>query len=59
MVPFLPHAMDDARTMFGENWWPYGLEANHECLARMARYAHEQGLTPHVLAPEQLFEEPI
>jgi 4,5-dihydroxyphthalate decarboxylase len=57
MVPFLPHAMDDAREMFGENWWPYGLEANHECLARMARYAHEQGLTPHVLAPEQLFAE--
>jgi 4,5-dihydroxyphthalate decarboxylase len=57
MVPFLPHAMDDARATFGENWWPYGLEANHECLARMARYAHEQGLTPNVLAPEQLFAE--
>jgi 4,5-dihydroxyphthalate decarboxylase len=55
MLPFLPHAMDDMRAMFGENWWPYGLEANYECLARMARYAHEQGLTPEVVAPEAMF----
>lgn len=57
MLPFLPHAMDDARAIFGENWWPYGLEDNYDCIARMARYAHEQGLTPQVLAPEALFEE--
>ncbi|MFT5174920.1 MAG: 4,5-dihydroxyphthalate decarboxylase [Gammaproteobacteria bacterium] len=57
MIPFLPHAMDDAREMFGDNWWPYGLDANYECIARMARYAFEQGLTPRVLQPEELFEE--
>lgn len=57
MVPFLPHAMDDARAVFGENWWPYGLEANYECLARMTRYAHEQALTPRLLSPEELFEQ--
>lgn len=57
MVPFLPHAMDDAREMFGEDWWPYGIDANHECLSRMARYAHEQGLTPRVVAAEEMFGE--
>lgn len=57
MIPFLPHAMDDAREMFGDNWWPYGLDANYECIARMARYAYEQGLTPRVLQPEELFAE--
>jgi 4,5-dihydroxyphthalate decarboxylase len=56
MVPFLSHAIDDTRALFGDDWWPYGIEANHDCLARLARYAHEQGLTPRVLAPENLFE---
>lgn len=59
MVPFLPHAMDDAREMFGENWWPYGLEANYECLTRMTRYAHEQALTPRIVAPEELFGDSV
>ena len=55
MLPFLQHAMDDTAALFGDDWWPYGLGANHECLARMMRYVFEQGLTPTSLEPEQAF----
>jgi 4,5-dihydroxyphthalate decarboxylase len=55
MVPFLAHAMDDTRALFGEDWWPYGVDANRACLERMTRYAFAQGLTPRVLDVEELF----
>ncbi len=55
MIPFLPHVMDDTRATFGADWWPYGVEANRACLERLARYAHQQALTPRVLAVEELF----
>jgi 4,5-dihydroxyphthalate decarboxylase len=57
MLPFLAHAMDDTRAAFGEDWWPYGVDANRACLERMTRYAFEQGLTPRVLDAEELFGE--
>jgi 4,5-dihydroxyphthalate decarboxylase len=59
MIPFLPHVMDETRATFGEDWWPYGLDANRECLARMTRYAHAQGLTPRRLEVEELFGDSV
>ncbi len=59
MLPFLPHAVEDTRAVFGEDWWPYGVEANRACLERMTRYAHEQALTPRRLAVEELFGEEV
>jgi 4,5-dihydroxyphthalate decarboxylase len=59
MIPFLPHVMDETRAIFGEDWWPYGLEANRECLERMTRYAHSQGLTPRRLEVEELFGDTV
>jgi len=59
MIPFLPHVMDDTRAAFGDDWWPYGLEANRTCLERMTRYAFEQALTPRVLEVEELFGDTV
>ena len=58
-IPFLAHVMDDTRAAFGDDWWPYGVDANRECLERMTRYAHEQALTPRRLEVEQLFGESV
>jgi 4,5-dihydroxyphthalate decarboxylase len=54
-LPFLPAAVDELRARFGEDWWPYGLEANRIGLERLARYAHAQGLTARTLAVEEMF----
>ena len=59
MLPFHAHAVEETRALFGEDWWPYGLEANRPCLERLARYAHEQALTPRRLEVEDLFAEAL
>lgn len=36
--------MEEEREIFGEELWPYGLEANRHVLETLVSYAHEQGL---------------
>ena len=36
--------MEEEREIFGEDLWPYGLEANRHVLEALVQYAHEQGL---------------
>lgn len=36
--------MEEERELFGEELWPYGLEANRHVLETLAQYSHEQGL---------------
>lgn len=55
MLPFLAHAIDETRAIFGEDWWPYGVERNQVSLERFTRYAYEQALTPRQLAVSELF----
>jgi 4,5-dihydroxyphthalate decarboxylase len=59
MIPFLPAVMDDTVEHFGEDYWPYGVERNRTDLEQFALYAHQQGLTPRVLATEELFGESV
>ena len=55
MLPWLPAHVDETRREMGEDWWPYGLEANRAVLDTFLRYHHEQGLSKRRLAPEELF----
>ncbi|NNF46821.1 MAG: ABC transporter substrate-binding protein [Desulfofustis sp.] len=57
MIPMLPGYMKETRQIFGENFWPYGLEQNRKTLDVLARYAFEQGLSPRKLTIEELFPE--
>jgi 4,5-dihydroxyphthalate decarboxylase len=59
MLPFLPAAVDEARELFGEDFWPYGLGPNRSVLETFARYVWEQGLTSRPLAIEELFPADI
>ena len=56
MIPFLPAVMDETLELFGRDYWPYGLERNRVDLEQFALYAHQQGLTPRLLAIEELFD---
>lgn len=42
-------------TATADSVWPYRLDANRSVLARFARLMHEQGLTPELITPEQVF----
>ena len=54
-IPWAAARATAARGLFGEDLWPYGVEANRTTLAAFLDYAHEQGLTPRRLEPEELF----
>ena len=39
----------------GDNFWPYGIEANRKELELVTRYTHEQGLAKRRVGVEELF----
>ncbi|MGH8673301.1 MAG: ABC transporter substrate-binding protein [Burkholderiales bacterium] len=55
MLPWLAAHVEEARREMGEDWWPYGLAPNRRVLETFLRYHYEQGLSPRLLSPEQLF----
>ncbi len=55
MLPWSHAAVEEARREIGEDWWPYGLEANRHVLETFLRYHYEQGLSKQRFKPEELF----
>ena len=55
MLPWYNAHVEEAMEMMGDDFWPYGFEKNRETLATFLRYHHEQGLSPRVVEPEELF----
>ncbi|MGH3263738.1 MAG: hypothetical protein ACRDNS_17300, partial [Trebonia sp.] len=53
--PWLNQGLEEAKELLGDDYWSYGLDANREVLATFLRYHHEQGLSPRLLQPEDLF----
>ncbi len=54
-VPWIAEIADRARTLFGGDPLPYGIEANRPTLEAFLRFAYEQGVCHRLLAPEDLF----
>jgi 4,5-dihydroxyphthalate decarboxylase len=55
MLPWQIAYVEETRRELGDDWWPYGLEANRHVLDTFLRYHHEQGLSPRRFKPEELF----
>jgi 4,5-dihydroxyphthalate decarboxylase len=55
MLPWQIAYLEETRRELGEDWWPYGFEANRHVLDTFLRYHHEQGLSPKRFKPEDLF----
>jgi 4,5-dihydroxyphthalate decarboxylase len=55
MLPWQIAYVEETRRELGDDWWPYGLEANRHVLDTFLRYHHEQGLSPKRFKPEDLF----
>lgn len=52
-------AAEKARTLFGDDFYPYGIEANRKTLEAFLLYGYEQGLFHKHLAPEDLFPKEV
>jgi 4,5-dihydroxyphthalate decarboxylase len=57
MLPGLVAELEAAEALFGDRWWPYGVEANRPELETAIRYAAEQGITRRQLTLGELFAE--
>ncbi len=55
MLPFLEEQLLAVRREMGEDYWPYGLEANRKALETFLRHHHEQGLSSRRVSVEELF----
>jgi 4,5-dihydroxyphthalate decarboxylase len=55
MLPWLTAHVEDAKKLFGDDWWSYGIEGNEKALETFTRYHHEQGLSPTKLNVADLF----
>ncbi len=54
-LPFLEEELASARVAMGEDFWPYGLEANRKTLEAFLRHHHAQGLSPRLVRVEEMF----
>ena len=54
-LPWLYDDLDEMSQVFGDDPWPYGLEANRATLEALQRYLVHQGFMGEALPLEQLF----
>jgi 4,5-dihydroxyphthalate decarboxylase len=55
MLPWLTDDLDELDAVFGNDPWPYGLEANRATLSTLITYMTEQGLLATEFPVDQLF----
>ncbi len=48
-----------ARELFGDDYWPYGIEPNRTTLEAFLEFAHEQGVCRRKLTVEELFPKEV
>lgn len=58
-IPWSFHAYQLAQKVFGDDPWPYGLDANRSTLNAFLQYCHEQGVTQRRLSAEELFPDEV
>ncbi|MGB5082137.1 MAG: 4,5-dihydroxyphthalate decarboxylase [Burkholderiales bacterium] len=54
-LAWLPSHAERMKSLFGEDFWPYGLEPNRTTLQAFVDFAHEQGVCHRRLELEELF----
>jgi 4,5-dihydroxyphthalate decarboxylase len=54
-LPWSVAENDRLKTFMGEDYWSYGIEANHHVLETLARYSYEQGLSVRKLPVAEMF----
>lgn len=54
-LPFVEEQLKAARELMGEDFWPYGVNANRKTLDAFLHHHHSQGLSPRRLKVEELF----
>ena len=54
-LPFVEEQLKATRELMGEDFWPYGVASNRKTLEAFLRHHHGQGISPRLVAVEELF----
>lgn len=54
-LPWLVAEFEDTRKIMGDDFWPYGIEANRHTLETTLRHLHEDGLLARELRVDEVF----
>ena len=54
-LPFVEERVAETRALMGDDYWPYGVEANRKTLDTFLHHHHAQGLSSRRLKVEELF----
>lgn len=55
MMPWFSKLVEADRRLLGDDWWPYGMQANRKTMDAFLRYHFEQGLSKRRLTCEDIF----
>jgi 4,5-dihydroxyphthalate decarboxylase len=55
MTPWFSQLFAENQRLLGQDWWPYGVDANRTTVDTFLRYHHEQGLSTRLLTSEDIF----
>jgi len=55
MLPWTIAEFETTKALMGEDFWPYGVEANNKTLETMTQYSYEQGLSVRKFSVAELF----
>jgi 4,5-dihydroxyphthalate decarboxylase len=55
ITPWFSELFAENRALLGEDWWPYGLDANRKAVDTFLRYHYEQGLSKRLLTADDIF----
>jgi len=54
-LPWVVAETEETRRIMGDDFWPYGIEANRRALDALPQYLYEQHLAPRVASIDELF----
>jgi 4,5-dihydroxyphthalate decarboxylase len=54
-LPWIAQEAADTKALMGDDFWPYGIDANRKTLDAFLRYHHGQGLSARPMKLEELF----
>ena len=54
-LPWLIHHVEETWRVLGKDFWAYGLEPNRPTLQAIGQYVYEQGFSPRIVSPDELF----
>jgi 4,5-dihydroxyphthalate decarboxylase len=58
-LPWLISYVEETWQIFGKDFWSYGLESNRPTLEAIGQYVYEQGFSPRVVKPDELFASEV